>query len=249
MGALRCVGVTKLLGGTRVLDSFDLEFPVDGLVAIIGPNGAGKTTLLNILTGFLRADRGQCFVRDVETTRFPPFRIARLGVSRTFQELRLVRRVSVRENLELALSSQSNETMWHALGRSKASEEETLIAQRARQLLSVFGLDRYAESTAGQLSYGEQKLLAIACCAATESRVLLLDEPIAGLHPEMASRVLEKLAELRSEGRLVVFVEHDIEAVRRAAELVVVMDSGRIVAKGCPTEVLERSDVAEAYLG
>ncbi len=225
-----------------------LQFPSSGIVAIIGPNGAGKTSLLNVLTGFLRPDAGRCVLGEQDITRLSSHRIAQLGMTRTFQDLRLILKVSVLENVLLARPNQRGEHLWAALLGIGVAAEEARNQQEALRLLRFIGLEESALGLAGDLSYGQQKLLTLACCLSTEARILLLDEPVAGVHPEMTSRVLDLLRQLRGDGRLVVFIEHDIEAVRQVADLVVVMNEGTVIAQGLPSEVLRRPEIMEAYL-
>lgn len=245
---LRCEGLSKFFDGVRALSGVDLEFPSSGIVATIGPNGAGKTTLLHVLTGFLQPDSGRCFVGDREITHLAPHRIARLGVARTFQDLRLILQVSCLENVLLARPGQRGERLLTALLRYGVAAEEDRNQAEALRLLRFVGLEGKAYELAGELSYGQQKLLTIACCLATEAKVLLLDEPVAGVHPEMVSQILALLRELRQAGKLVVFVEHDLAAVRQVADTVIVMDDGKVIAQGVPHEVLERPEIMEAYL-
>jgi len=248
METLRCNGLNKSFGGVQALADLSLTFPSTGIAAIIGPNGAGKTTLLNIITGFLRPQSGQCFLGESEITRFSPHRIARLGVARTFQDLRLILQVPVIDNVMLARPRQRGERLLWALLRIGLAKEEAQNYQEAMRVLRFVGLADKRNELVDELSYGQQKLVTLACCLATEASILLLDEPVAGVHPEMVSQILGLLAELREAGKLVVFVEHDITAVRRIADSVIVMDKGRVIAQGAPSEVLERREIMEAYL-
>ena len=249
MDTLRCDGLQKSFDGVCALADVGLELPPTGITAVIGPNGAGKTTLLNILTGFLRPDRGQCFLGEREMTHLSPHRIARLGIARTFQDLRCILQVSVLDNVLLARPNQRGETLLGALLRFGVAAEEDRNREAAERLLTFVGLADKDSELAGELSYGQQKLLTLACCVATEARILFLDEPVAGVHPEMASQILELLRQLSDQGKLIVFIEHDIGAVRQVADHVIVMDEGRIIAQGPPREVLERPEIMEAYLG
>ena len=249
METIFCASLTKSFDGVRALDKVDLRFPVSGVVAIIGPNGAGKTTLLNIVTGFLRPDGGRCLLGEGEITRLAPHRIARLGIARTFQDLRLIQQVSVLDNVMLARPNQRGEKLLPALLRFGVAAEETRNREEAMRILRFFGLEEKASDPAGEPSYGQQKLLTFACCLATEARVLLLDAPVAGVHPEMVEQILGLLRRLRDEGKLIVFIEHDIAAVRQVADVVIVMDNGQVIAQGPPSEVLDRPEIMEAYVG
>jgi ABC-type branched-subunit amino acid transport system ATPase component len=245
---LRCAGLSKSFDGVRALAEVCLELPSSGIVAVIGPNGAGKTTLLNVLTGYVRPDAGRCFLGDAELTRLPPHQIARLGIARTFQDLRLISLISVLENVLLARPNQKGERLFRALLRFGVAEEEETNRMEALGSLRLVGLERMASDLAGTLSYGQQKLLTLACCLATEARILLLDEPVAGVHPDMVRRILDLLEGQKAMKKLVVFIEHDIAAVRQVADLVIVMDDGKVIAHGVPADVLERPEILEAYV-
>ena len=247
--SLRCEGLRKAFDGTRALAGVSLEFPSSGIIAIIGPNGAGKTTLLNVLTGFIRPDEGRFFLGERELRGMALHKIARHGIARTFQDLRLISEVPVLENVLLARPNQKGERLLPALLRFGVAAEEAQNREESMRWLRFVGLDSAANELAGELSYGQQMLLTLACCLATDARILLLDEPVAGVHPEMASRILGLLSQLREQEKLVVFIEHDIAAVRQVADVVIVMDEGRIIAQGAPAEVLERPEIMEAYVG
>ena len=245
---LRCEGLRKSFDGTVALQDVTLEFPPFGVIGIIGPNGAGKTTLVNVLTGFLRAEHGKALFDGTELTKLAPHRIARLGIARTFQELRLIQQVTVLENVMLARPNQKGERLWNALFGVGFAAEETGNRAEALRWLRFVGLDVNASDDAGELSYGQQKLLTLACCLATGARVLFLDEPVAGVHPELVGKILALLRDLKAMGKLVVFIEHDIASVRKVADMVIVMDEGRIIAQGSPREVLEKPEILEAYV-
>lgn len=247
--SLRCENLNKSFGGVQALADVSHAFPTSGIVAVIGPNGAGKTTLINVVTGFLRPNRGRAFLGDCELTRLPAHKIARLGIARTFQDLRLISQVSVLENVLVARPNQKGEGLLRALFRFGVTDEERKNHEAAMHWLKFVGLDGAARQLAGEFSYGQQKLLTLACCLATEAPILLLDEPVAGVHPIVIERILGLFRELRSLGKLVVFIEHDIAAVREVADSVVVMDHGRIIAQGKPSDVLKRSEIMEAYVG
>ena len=248
METLRCEGLTKSFDAVYALKSVTLQFPSSGVVAIIGPNGAGKTTLLNVLTGFLKPDAGKCFLGDIELTSLPPHKIARLGIARSFQDLRLISRTSTLDNVLLARPGQRGERLIPALFNLgwAAGDDENI--REAKLLLQRVGLSEYANELAGELSYGQQKLLSLACCLATNARVIFLDEPVAGVSPQMASRIVSLLRSISAEDKLILFIEHDLTAVR-LADTIVVMDHGKIIAQGTPDDVLKRPEIMEAYLG
>lgn len=244
---LYCKNISKSYGGVQALQEINLSFPDEGIIAIIGPNGAGKTTLLNVLTGFLFPDAGEAYFKNKRITGLKPFQVARLGIARTFQNLRLVRNVPTKENVLLAFPHQEGEEFISALiGRGKQKEIDN--NRKALHLLEYVGLEDKSSMQAGELSYGEQKLLSLACCLAMDARVLLLDEPVSGVHPEKASQILDLLRQIRREKKLIVFIEHDIKAVREIADSVIVMDTGKIIAYGAPSVELEKPEIINAYI-
>jgi len=247
-GELRCESLRLHFDGVCALSGVTLAFPAGKVTAIIGPNGAGKTTLLHVLTGFLRPDGGRTYLGRREISSLPPFRIAQLGVGRTFQDLRLILGISVLDNLLLAFPRQQGEGLLSALTPTSFRREERLNRQTALLLLQQLGLEGFSGQAAGTLSYGQQKLLSLACCLATGASVLLLDEPVAGVDPEMSAKILKILTDCRADGKTVVFVEHDITAVRQVADWLVVMDEGKVIAEGEPREVLRLPEIMEAYL-
>lgn len=245
---LRCEGLYKSFGGVEALVDVSFQPPESGITAIIGPNGAGKTTLINILTGFLESDEGRVCLGERNLTGLPPHTVAELGVARTFQDLRLIRETSVLDNVLLACPDQKGETLAGALFRRGVSWQERQNREKATDLLEFIGLAEESRSLAGALSYGQQKLLSLACCLASEPSTLLLDEPVSGVDPKTIPVILDRLQSIQAEDRRVVFIEHDIEAVRQIADAVVVMDHGKIVARGASEEVLDRSEIMEVYL-
>jgi ABC-type branched-subunit amino acid transport system ATPase component len=246
--SLRCERLDKAFDGIHALAGVSIEFPGSGCVGIIGPNGAGKSTLLNALTGFVRPDSGSSFLDNDEITFLSPHEIVRRGIARTFQRVRLIERLSVLGNVMLAKPDQRGERLWNCLTRRGGVAEEAENFRMANELLEAVNLLDKASYPATDLSYGQQKLLGICCCLATGAQILLLDEPVAGIHPDMILRISQYIRGIADQGRLVVFVEHDIEMVRQTADFVIVMDAGRVIANGKPDEILNRREILEAYI-
>lgn len=243
---IRCESLSKSFGGTRALDNFSFEFAARGITAIIGPNGAGKTTLINVLSGFLKPDRGRWFLDEIELTSMPAFQIARKGVGRTFQDLRLIQRMTVLENLLLAAPETTAQSLSDLFGLSPWLRQSENI-EACKRILDQVGLTEKAQELSGNLSYGQQKLLTLACCLATQPSIILLDEPLSGIHPNLGGQIMRLMVEI-GRSRTVVFIEHDIESVREVADSVVVMDDGRLLLSGPPAEVLSNDIVAEAFI-
>jgi branched-chain amino acid transport system ATP-binding protein len=243
--------VVKRFGGILAVDgaTFDVE---DGSVtALIGPNGAGKTTLFNVITGFYRADRGSIRFQGREIVRRPPYVVARLGMVRTFQITKALARMPVIDNMTLAAPNQPGEHLLNLIVRPGASRRrEREVRERAEELLSVFQLERMRDEYAGVLSGGQRKLLEFARALMAEPKMLLLDEPMAGINPTLGARLLEHMQTLRRErGMTFLFVEHDMEVVMGHSDRVIVMAEGKVIASGPPEEVRRDRRVIDAYLG
>jgi len=238
----------KVFNGTVAVNDLSFTIEEKSITAIIGPNGAGKTTLFNLITGFLGADHGDIYLHDKRLTGTPPHKIAQAGISRTFQDLRLLRQVTVMENLLVAFPNQSGESVWNAIFSGRVRREETANRGVASTLLEFVGLEGKSTEPGENLSYGQQKLLSLACCLAIGGEILLLDEPVAGVHPDMATRILDGVVKLKEQGKTVVFIEHDIEAVKKVADCVLVMDEGKLIASGPTADVLGGKEIVEAYL-
>lgn len=245
---LRANNIEKNFNGVHALKGVTVEFNNSGITAIIGPNGAGKTTLINALTGFENVDSGRTFMGSIEITKLPPDHIARLGLTRTFQEIRLVWRETVLENVMVAIRSPT-ERLWRTIMGIGVHEQNEEIQAKALKVLRMVGLESKARALATDISYGQQKLLSLARCIATDAQWLILDEPVSGVSPKIINSILETLRKLSKTGKAIVLIEHDINAVRAVADNVVVLDQGQVVMTGTSAEVLSCDEVLEAYLG
>ena len=246
---LQVAGLRKTFAGVTALDGFSCEVGEREVLGLIGPNGAGKTTLFNAVTGFIPPDRGTVAFKGRDVVGMAPHRIANAGVARTFQKLRLIRRISVLENVLLAFRDQPGERLLNVFFRWRACRrQEGENRSKALQLLDSTGLRGKADDQAEALSYGQQKLLSLVCCLASGADLLLLDEPVAGIAPEMVEKILSIIRGLPKQGKSVVLIEHNLDAVMQVCDRVVFMDAGRKVSEGTPEEVRSDPKVIEAYI-
>ena len=246
---LEAVGVSREFGGVRAVDDVSFGVRHGTLTGLIGPNGAGKSTLLAMLAGTLPVSGGKIYYQGRDVTHLPAYRRARLGLVRTFQLASEFKRLTVMENLLTAVPDNRGDSFRGALaGRRYWRGDETAAIARAEALLERFGLDGYANSYAGDLSGGQRRLVEIMRALMAEPRVLLLDEPMAGVHPNLARRIGNQLAALCAEGLTVLMVEHELAIMDEFCDPVVVMAEGAVLAEGTMAELRSRSEVVEAYL-
>lgn len=235
--------------GVKALNRFSCEAVSGEILGLIGPNGAGKTTFFNVINGFLTPDQGHAVFKGKDLIGLPAHRIATLGIARTFQNLRLIGRLSVLENVLLAFPHQPGERLGNLFFRCRDSARSEAENQGvALQLLEEAGIAGKAHSRAEDLSYGQQKLLCLACCLATGAELVLLDEPVAGIAPAMIDQILANISRLPEEGKSVILIEHNLEAVTQICHRVIFMDAGAKVCEGAPGAVRNNPQVIEAYL-
>jgi ABC-type branched-subunit amino acid transport system ATPase component len=248
MSELYCEGLTKTYGATRALYDVTLRLPSAGCVGVIGANGAGKTTLINVISGFNKPDAGRCFYDGRMISGLAPHKIVQAGIVRSFQDLRLISALSALDNVLLSHQNRRGESLLYAVTHIGVSAQERRNRDSALDLLRLVELESEVEKPARELSYGQQKLLSLACCLATNARVLLLDEPVSGVDPAIALKVLDFLADLKEQGRLLVIIEHDLRAVRHVADTVALMERGQVIAYGSSADVLDRPGTLESYV-
>jgi ABC-type branched-subunit amino acid transport system ATPase component len=247
---LRLEGVGKNFGGLPALQDVSFGVPLGRLTALIGPNGAGKSTLINCITGVNPPTSGAVLFQGADIAGLPAHRVARLGIHRTFQNLRLFPRLSVLDNVLTGLTCEGGDSMLMAMLRLPyLRHRERQLRLRALEAMDAFGLAGKASWPAGVLAYGDRKRVELARAIVGRPKLLLLDEPVAGLNAEETAAVGEQLRNLRRAGHTILLVEHDMDLVMNIADLVVVLDSGKCIATGTADEVRRNPLVLEAYLG
>lgn len=253
---LEIKNIHKEFGGIKAVDGCSFKVEKNAITALIGPNGAGKTTLFNIITGFMKQDSGKILFNKSQDKKvskdisdLPDHKRARLGMSRTFQTIRLFPKMSAMENLLVAMPD-ANENLFRALfWTTGMKKQENLLVEKAFELLKFVDLHAKVNELAGNLSYGQQKLLEIAKALASDPEILMLDEPAAGVNPTMLNKIHELIVELKKRGKTILFIEHNMEFVMNLADKVVVLDYGKEIACDLPENIKSNQKVIDAYLG
>ncbi len=249
MNILTARNLKKHFGGVKAVDGCSIDIESGTIVGLIGPNGAGKTTMFNLISGFERGS-GEITFKGQRTDNLSPFKIARCGMVRTFQIPRALTKMSVLENLMLAPTMQRGERIWNVcLRRKKVLEQEQTIKEKSMGILEFFEIDDLRDEYAGALSGGQKKLLEMARAIAIDPSLMLLDEPFSGVNPTLSRKISGHIDELREGGMTFLIIEHDIPAVTKISDRIVVMNEGRVMTEGKPEEIKRRKDVLDVYLG
>lgn len=246
----RAAGLQKSFGGVQAVRDISFEISPGVVFAIIGPNGAGKSTLLNLMSGVYQPDAGTMALAGVDLVGMPAQRRVRHGLARTFQKIRLFKQLSVLENVVAGFHTRHDLPAWqYVLHGAAYRRDYARCRDEAASLLAFVGLQQRAQLIAGALSYGEQRMLEIARALATAPRLLMIDEPAAGLNAAEVEALLARIADLRARGLTVVMVEHNMDLIMQIADRILVMDYGQYLFEGVPAEVQAHAGVIDAYLG
>jgi branched-chain amino acid transport system ATP-binding protein len=241
--------ISRSFGGLKAVDVEHVEIQRGVITALIGPNGAGKTTFFNLLTGFDRPDTGDWSFNGKSLNKVPAYRVARLGMIRTFQLTKVLSKLTVIENMRVGAIDQKGERLFSAMFAPRWRSQENANTTRADALLERFLLIKKREDFAGSLSGGQRKLLEMARALMADPELVMLDEPMAGVNPALKQVLNGHIKDLRERGMTVLFVEHDMDMVHDVSDWVIVMAEGRIIAEGTPDDIVGNEDVIDAYLG
>lgn len=247
---LAAAGLCKNFGGLRAVDNASIEVKQGSITGLIGPNGAGKTTLFNLLSGFVRADSGRVLFDGEPIQQLQPYQVALQGMIRTFQVARVLSRLSVLENMMLAAQHQTGENFWNTWFKLREiAQEEKQLRERAMVILESVGLAHMAHEYAGSLSGGQRKLLEMGRALMTNPKLILLDEPAAGVNPTLINQICDRILTWNREGMTFLIIEHNMDVIMSLCDRVWVLAEGRNLAMGTPEEIQTNPQVLEAYLG
>ena len=240
---LKVKSLHKHFGGIKAIDGCSIEIEKNKITAIIGPNGSGKSTLFNVIHKLYKGNSGSVHFKKQNITKLPDYKIARLGLARTFQEVRLFKHLTIADHLAISLCKDDESFINSLTGK----EEET--KKRAKEILDLVGLDKRLSTLATDLSYGQRKLLDLAVALAKPHELLMLDEPVAGVNPKLRNKIKSILKNLNKKGETIVVIEHDMTFVMDLADHIIVLDEGKVLKEGKPKIIQKSKKVLEAYLG
>jgi ABC-type branched-subunit amino acid transport system ATPase component len=250
MITLEIKNISKSFDGIKAADDFSCSIDKGSITGLIGPNGAGKTTVFNIITGFIKQDLGSYYLNKHDISNLSSYKIVNRKMVRTFQDLRLIMELSVVENVLLFFHGNPGEKLFNVFfNNNSIKKKETANYKEAEKLLDFAGLLEKKNENAGNLSYGQQKLLSICCCLAADPEIILLDEPVSGVQPQTIEKISAMLKELVDKQNKTIFlIEHNMDFVFKNCDKVIVMDDGKKIAEGTPSEIENNREILEAYL-
>ena len=243
---LQIRNLSKNFGGVKAVDNCTFEIKKGKITALIGPNGSGKTTTFNLISGIMNADSGRILFDGKDLTNKSPENISNSGISRMFQQSRLFNNLTVRENLLLAIDNEDTKFWKNLLGKNKITQEKE---NQVKKMLKLVRMENFEHKATRNLSYGQKRLIEIARTILNPHTLLMLDEPVAGVTPVLRQEIAKILLKLKKQGETILLIEHDMNFTLGIADEVIVMDEGKVIAKGNPKEIKNNKRVLEAYLG
>lgn len=235
--------ISKNFGGIIALSSCSIEIKKNKITAVIGPNGSGKTTLFNIISGILIPDKGKIIFQDKNITKMYDYNISNLGISRTFQDVKLFKNLSVKDHIKISLTKDYESLIKSSIIKDKNLDKEI------ETILKTFDLNEKLKDYVSDLSYGQRKLLDLAVAVSNPHTILLLDEPVAGVNPKLRLRISQILKDLKKKGETIIIIEHDMNFIMNIADYIYVLDHGEVIAHGAPKKIKNNKMVLGAYLG
>ena len=242
--------ISKYFGALHAVENVSFMIREGQIISLIGPNGAGKTTIINLITGYYPTTSGQIIFDNNDVTGLPEFKLCRMGMARTFQKIKLFKKISVLDNVMIAMYSRTKSRLLAGILRTKSERKEEIeCIKESLEQLHYVGIEKYWDLKAQELSYGDQRRLEIARALATHPKLLLLDEPVAGMNPQEKIEMISLIRDIQSKGYSILLIEHDMNLVMDVSDYVVVVDHGIKIAEGTPNEIQSNQLVIEAYLG
>ena len=246
---LEIMDLKKSFGGLQAISDLSCSIEKEKITSIIGPNGAGKTTLYNLITGFIKPDYGKVFYHGKDITSMTPAQIANLGVVRTFQNLRIFNKLTVKENIIVGLKETHQEGLMNGIFGLKSKEKKELLTKKAKKLIEFVGISKLENELAENISYGEQKFVILARTLAMDPDIILFDEPAAGVSKDSMEKMITLFRQLQEQGKTIVLVEHNMDVVMNVSDFIIVLNFGKKIASGSPKEVSQNKTVVDVYLG
>ncbi len=243
---LKIKNLSKHFGGVKAVDKCSFNIKENSITALIGPNGSGKSTVFNLISGVLKEDFGKILYDKTDITHLSPEQVSSAGISRLFQRSQLFDNLTIKENLILAIDNEDTKFWKNILGQNKITKEKE---EKVKSILELLEMSSFANKLGRELSFGQKRLIEIARTILNPHKLLMLDEPVAGVNPKLRKKISERLFNLKKQGATILLIEHDMNFALNLADEVVVLDEGKIIAKGTPNKIKNNKKVLEAYLG
>ena len=243
---LKIQNLSKHFGGVKAVNNCSFEIKENNITALIGPNGSGKSTVFNLVSGVIKEDSGRIMYNKRDITHFSPEQISNEGVSRLFQKSQLFDNLTIKENLLLAIDNEDTKFWKNIFGKNKLTKDKE---KKVKESLEMIEMQSFTNKLGRELSYGQKRLIEISRTILNPHKLLMLDEPIAGVTPKLRTKISEILLNLKKQGATILLIEHDMNFALNLADEVIVLDEGRVIAKGTPNQIKNNKKVLEAYLG